>query len=359
MLMLPLVGSWSSSGSDLIVTISVIGLAIFGWRQGLFVITLVGLQMLVSFVAALVVGSVAVSTLQSMEGAAPGRLLGIVYLVGFAAFLIGIRLAIGRFVPEMAVPLPWPIDRGLGALVGSLAGWLLAGAILVAWSLAMLPGSLRFSSGSLQRDPGTWVLDTFARCVEADLGRCREFLAGNAGRGPWPDSPRCSEPIIDSDGNGRYDEGEPFLDVDGDGAFTRSLGFHDTHGDHRRRLGLAECYRFGAWEGITVWHAPEITSEDRVRLGVLPTADEPLYQAVARDVDGTAGLAYSLRPEVDEDRSADDAAAAPSPPLAIDPGTGIVSFPTGPGDTQRRVSFTVVVTDPAGLTDERMVLVTW
>lgn len=355
--MLPIAATWNATGGNLIVAVAVIGLAIVGWRQGLFVITLVGLQLLASFVAALALAGIVIEMLRGMDVSLPGRALAVTYLVAYSASLFGIRLAIGRFVPEVAVPFAWPIDRGLGTLVGILAGFLLAGAALVGWSLAMIPEPLRLVPAALAVDPGAWVLDTFARCVEPEPARRKELLLGNAGLAAGPGGPRSSEPFVDADGNGGHDSGEPFLDVDGDGSFTRSLGFHDTRGDRRRRLGLVECYRLGAWEGITVWHAPEVTSEARVRLGARPTADEPLYQAVARDSDGPAGLVYSLRPEVEEERPA-DAEASPNP-LAIDPATGLVSFPTGPAETQRRAAFTVVVTDPTGLSDERDVLVTW
>jgi hypothetical protein len=356
-IMLPIAATWSATGGNLIAAIAVIGLAIFGWRQGLFVSALAGLQVLVSFVAALALAGAVVEMLRGMDASLPGRALAIVYLVSFTAVVIGIRLAIGRFVPEVAVPFAWPIDRGLGTLVGILAGHLLAGAVLVGWSLAMLPGPLRLDPAGLAVDPGAWVLDTFARCVEPASASRKELLHGNAGTAPWPEAPRASEPVVDVDGSGGHDSGEPFLDVDGDGSFTRSLGFHDTRGDRRRRLGLVECYRLGAWEGITVWHAPELTSDGRVRLGVRPAADEPLYQAVTRDADGPAGLVYSLRPEAAGQEPA-DAEASPNP-LAIDPATGLVSFPAGPAETQRRAAFTVVVTDPTGLSDERDVLVTW
>jgi hypothetical protein len=361
--------SWNWMGGDLIVAIAVIGLAVYGWRQGVFVATLIGLQVLASFVAALALASLVVDLVRAAEIVPPGRLLAVAYLVTFLACVVGIRLAIGAFVPEMAVPFAPLLDGGLGLFIGAVAGYLLAGALLVAWSLAALPGPLRFTPAGLGLDPGSFVLKTFARCVAVEPARRTELLEGNAGAKPEHahnnnagatkelGPPWCSEPFVDLDGDGKHAAGELFLDVDGNGTFTPSLGFRDIGNDRRRRLGLLECYRLGAWEGITVWHAPEITSQESVRLESAPTSDEPIYRATARDPDGDAGLVFSLRLPSKAVRVA-GGSGAPAVPLVIDPQTGAVSLAEEPTDKQQRqkkFEFTVIVTDPTGLTDERAV----
>jgi hypothetical protein len=346
-------------GGDLLVAITAIGLAVYGWRQGVFIATLIGLQLLASFVAALALSSLVVDLVRAADIVPPGRLLAVAYLVTFLACVVGIRLVIGGFVPEMAVPFAPLIDGGLGLFIGAIAGFLLAGALLVAWSLAALPGPLRFTPVGLALDPGAWVLGTFARCVAVEPARRMELLDGNVAAAPGSGAPRCSEPFVDLDGNGQHDAGEPFLDVDGNGGFTPALGFRDTGNDRRRRLGLLECYRLGAWEGITIWHAPEITSAHQVRLNAPPSIDEPLYLATARDADGATGLVFSLRIPGEADGVAGGSGVAGAP-VVIDPQTGAVSLAVEPTDTQqRRQRFTVVVTDPTGLTDERVVNVTW
>jgi hypothetical protein len=351
--------SWNWVGGDLLVAVAVIGLAVYGWRQGVYIATLIGLQVLASFVAALALSSLVVDLVRAAEIVPPGRLLPVAYLLTFLACVVGIRLAIGAFVPEMPVPLAPLLDGGLGLFIGAVAGFLLAGALLVAWSLAALPGPLRFTPAGLSLDPGSFVLTTFARCVAGEPTYRRELLDGNAGGAIGPDAPRCSEPFVDPDGNGTFTPGEPFLDVDGNETFTPGLGFRDTGNDRRRRLGLLECYRLGAWEGITIWHAPEITSADRVRLESSPTIDEPFYRAMAKDSDGDAGLVFSLRLPSEADRVT-GGSGAEGAPLVIDPQTGAVSLAEELADTQQRQKrFTVVVTDPTGLTDERAVYVTW
>ncbi|MEX1075054.1 MAG: hypothetical protein WED27_01230 [Pirellulales bacterium] len=92
----------------------------------------------------------------------------------------------------------------------------------------------------------------------------------------------------------------------------------------------------------------------------MPTVDEPFYRATVRDADGAAGLVFSLRPPSAADRPNDKAKASETVQLEIDPQTGGVRLTEEPADSQQRqAKFTVVVTDPTGLTDERTVHVTW
>ena len=345
----PLIAAWFGwLGGDAIVAVAVVGLAVFGFRQGLFLATLVAMQMLVSFVAALGLASVGTDVLAALEIVPPARLAAVTYLLAFLACVIGIRLAIGAFVTDMAVPLGPRVDAGLGALVGAIAGYVLAGAVLVAWSLAGVPGMLRYDGSRVAVDAGAGMLKTFARCVEPDDGRRHVLLFGSASAA-GADAPRCSEPFLDTDGDGRYTAGERFLDVDRDGAFTMSMPFTPTAAGGRRALGMLECHRLGAWEGITVWHAPKIMSADRERLATPPDPAEPLYRATVQDADGLAGLVFSLE---------SDASGAPLP-VKIEPGTGAVSLIAPLPDDVRRVSFTIVVTDPTGLAAKLPVVVTW
>lgn len=347
--MAPLIAGWSGwPGGDAVVLVAVVSLAAFGFRQGLFVTTLVAMQMLVSFLAALGFASVGADVLTTLQIVPPARLAAVTYLLAFLACVIGIRLAIGAWVPEMAVPLGPKVDAGLGLLVGALAGYVLAGAMLVAWSLGGLPGMLRYDGSRVAVDAGVGMLGTFARCVEPD-GHRRHLLLVGSGAATGADAPRCSEPFLDTDGDGRFTAGERFLDVDRDGAFTARLPFTATDGGRRRALGLLECHRLGAWEGITVWHVPEITSPGRERLATPPDPAEPLYRATVQDADGPAGLVFSLH---------SDPSGTPLP-VKIDPGTGAVSLIAPLPEDVRRVSFTLGVTDPTGLATAVPVLVTW
>lgn len=345
-------------GGDLFVTLAVIGLAIFGWRQGVFVATLAGLQVLASFIASMALLSFGLDVLRSAGIAPRGWVLAIVHVTTFLACVIGLRLAIGKYVPEMAMPFGTFIDGLLGTFVGGFAGMLLSGALLVSWSLASLPGAFRFTSDDLTFDPGGLLLQTLVRCVAVDEATRKELLHGNGGL-PRPEKPRCSEPFVDVDRNGMHDKGEPFIDIDENGQFTPRVGFRGSDQDRRRHLGLLECYQLGAWADITVCHAPEITSATSAHLSSAPTIREPIYQATSTDVDGSDNLVYSLR-FLDETDRGDETSEGMEIPTAIDAQTGSVTLVDEPDEAGRRaVVFTVVVTDGTGLSDERIVKVSW
>jgi hypothetical protein len=65
----------------------------------------------------------------------------------------------------------------------TLAGFLLAGSLLVGWSLLAMPESFRLDVASLKLDAGSRLLGTFARCVEADPVRRAELLGGDPDTG--------------------------------------------------------------------------------------------------------------------------------------------------------------------------------
>jgi hypothetical protein len=339
---------------DLAIAALVIGMAIFGRRDGLFVATIVGMQILVSFVASLAV-SMAVAHMVRSDGVDPkitGWIAVAIYVIGFVASVSGIRLAVAAWVPEMAVPLtPW-VDALGGAVIGAISGWLLAGSIVVGWSMASLPEPWRFRSDILSADPGESILRMFARCIEFDRKRRSTMLDGEAAKGALEGPPYCSEPFIDANGNGMFDLGEPFIDVNRDGVFTPRQNYIDANANGRRDLGLVESYRLGAWNGVTVWHAPRISSPAREELAARPEAGDVIYRSKADDPDGLEGLLFAIRPT-----AADGVAAAI---LDVDEQTGEVVLVQPPGDQFTKVvKFTLLVTDKVGLTDELPVRVVW
>jgi hypothetical protein len=339
---------------DLAIAALVIGMAIFGRRDGLFVATIVGMQILVSFVASLAV-SMAVAHMVRSNGGDPkitGWIAAAIYVIGFVASVSGVRLALATWVPEMAVPLTPRVDAWGGAVIGSVSGWLLAGAIVVAWSMASLPGPWRFRSDALFVDPGQSILRTFARFIEFDRNRRSTMLDGEAAKGALEEPPYCSEPFIDANGNGFFDLGEPFIDVNHDGIFTPRQSYIDANGNGRRDFGLIESYRFGAWNGVTVWHAPRISSTAREELAIPPEAGDVIYRATAEDADGPEGLLFTISSSVGD--------GAASAILEVDERTGEVVLVQSPGDQFTKfVKFTVLVTDKDGLTDELPVRVVW
>jgi uncharacterized membrane protein required for colicin V production len=162
---------------DLLVAMPLAGLAMYGWQHGLFLTTIAGLQLLGSFVGALAFAPAVAAGMQTLD-CPPAQSLGVAYLVVFLAGLLATRLAIGAFVPEGAVRFAPLIDQIGGVCLGVIAGFLLAGSLLVGWSLLAMPESFRLDVASLKLDAGTRLISTFARCVEPDPVRRAKLLGG-------------------------------------------------------------------------------------------------------------------------------------------------------------------------------------
>lgn len=296
---------------DLLVAGVVLGLAAFGYQQGLFLAVLAGMHALATLVVALAFADPLAGLLATFE--LPGEYTfpaAFGLLAGGAA--VAIRLAVGGYVPADVLRFASGIDKLGGALVGGLAGAIVAGIGLIAFSVAPLPDALRIDGTRLNYDLGTRMLRTFARCVEPDGQKRQILLDGEpssvvpppppppqplfqeqAGESPKegavpheadgdppgepastaaqerrakrerqrksqtqtekppppppPPPPTWSEPFADTNGNKIYDEGERFLDTDGDGVFTLKLVLNDVNGNGKRDIGLLERYRMQAW----------------------------------------------------------------------------------------------------------------
>lgn len=273
---------------DLLVGGLVLSLAVYGVQNGLFLATLAGLHALASFVVALAFAAPLAELLVSFElpavyafPAAFGLLL--------AAAAVGIRLAVGEYVPADVVRFVPAVDKLGGGVVGAMAGMIVAGTFLVAMSVAPVPAQFRIDGSLLRYDMGTRLLRTFARCVEPDDARRAILLDGEPGKVPppvtvpEPPSPGAttaaaghdaagtpaarerngdaapepppappvtlhwSEPFADTNGNRSYDDGEPYLDTDHDKKFTARLVLDDPSGNGVRDIGLLERYRLHAW----------------------------------------------------------------------------------------------------------------
>ena len=284
---------------DLIVGGVVLALVAFGVQNGLFLTVLLGMQALVSLVMALAFADPLAAVLVTFE--IPGVYA---YPAAFGLLLIGTavatRLAVGGYVPAEAVRFAPVIDKLGGGLVGSVAGILIAGTLLIACSIVPVPEAFRLDGSTLGYDMGTRMLRTFARCVEPDDAKREILLNGEPGSVPEPPlltaandkndvpdpqmqtkrdqqldndkqdkkgkkskpetekkpeppppppplPPRWSEPFADFDGDKQHDDGEPYLDTDRDKAFTVRLVFNDANGNGVRDVGLLERYRLHAW----------------------------------------------------------------------------------------------------------------
>ena len=289
---------------DLIVGGVVLALVAFGVQNGLFLAVLAGMQALLALVFALAFADPLAALLTTFE-------LPIVYAfpAAFVLLLVGTavatRLVMGGYVPAEVVRFAPIIDKLGGALVGAVAGIILAGTLLIACSIAPVPEAFRLDGSTLGYDMGTRMLRTFARCVEPDDAKRAVLLDGEPGSVPEPSPdvapavldaadtkgnavaqqeqanrdkpldndkddkqdkkgkkakaenppptppapppPRWSEPFADLNGNKQYDDGEPYLDTDRDKAFTASLVVNDPNANGKRDIGLLERYRLHAW----------------------------------------------------------------------------------------------------------------
>ena len=355
--MLILAASALQRFGDLIVVGIVLAMAVYGSHFGLFLAVLAGMHALVSLVVALAFAEPLAALLRGME--VPEAYA---FPAAFAALFVGavvvIRLAVGGFVPADVVRFKPAVDKLGGGLMGGLAGYVLAGAVLIGCSILPLPSSLRIDGSALKFDAGTSLLRTFTRCVAADEP-ARSLLA----MGEQPDQaaaggPSCSELFVDVDGNDAFDDGEPYLDADGNGSFTIQLPFTDANGNGWRDVGLIERYRLGSWRNTKVLYAPTIDSP--------PTADVPadvnegdvIYQIVALDRDPDDRFTFGMRIEPQPGTAVDDQDADV---LAVDKATGAVKMADSHGFVTRKsnkLKIVVSATDKHGLKVEQPVTLT-
>jgi len=323
-------------------------LAFYGYRSGLFLATLAGLHALAAVVAALGLTAPVGAWLELAEVprqyALPGAFLGVLAITA-----IGIRLAVGAAVPADVVKLPPRIDQFGGLIMGGLAGLVVAGGVLLALSVAPLPPAYRIDGSRLSFDMGSRMLDVFARCLGIDA-KARDVLLrgepGTAAAGGPVARPAWSEPFVDADGSLTRSDGEAFVDSDTNGTFTPELTANDINGNGRRDVGLLEHYRIGHWLPLTAIQAPVSTGKDSAYVTDGAPIEEVVYQAAATDADPGDTLTYSLKAEQDDDANL----------LVIDATTGAVTLKSPPDREARNLyTFTVVVTDKAGLTANRAV----
>jgi hypothetical protein len=323
---------------DLIVGGCVLALVAFGVQNGLFLAVLAGMQVLLTLVVALAFADPLSALLTTFE-------LPVVYAfpAAFGLLLVGTavatRLAVGGYVPDEVVRFAPIIDKLGGALVGAVAGMILAGTLLIACSIAPVPDAFRLDGSTLGYDMGTRMLRTFARCVEPDDAKRAVLLDGEPGTvseplpavappvldaldakadalaqqeqakrekprdndkqdkkgrkakaenppppppAPPPPPPLWSEPFADFNGNKQRDEGEPYLDTDGDDAFTARLVVNDPNANGKRDIGLLERYRLHAWGRQVI----SVVTLDEV-MAVPAAAETPPAESAPAAADGS------------------------------------------------------------------------
>lgn len=339
--------SWLQPAVAPLVLVVTAAVAFYGFSHGMFRATLLGLIALGATLAALAAWNPVAAALEVAEVprriATPGAFVGLLVVVAG-----GLALAAAA-VPAEVLRLAPRIDRLGGAAVGLVAGIIAAGGLLIAASFVPLPTAYRINFGRLALDPGRPLIRVFARSLGLDSTATDVALSGEPGTSIDPAVPRpqaWSEPFLDANASLTRDDDEPFLDTDANGTFTPALAATDTNGNGRRDVGLIEHYRLGVWLPLTTLQAPVMTGKDTAYVTDGAPEDTIVYQATATDADQGDALVYSLKGNL-----GDDAAL-----LAIDAATGAVTLKNPPDrEIRKTYTFTVVVTDKAGLTAERHV----
>ena len=361
MLMLAATGVLQRFG-DVIVVGLVLALIAYGYHFGLFLAVLAGMHALVSIVVALAFAEPLAGLLAGMEVPAAYALPA-----AFGTLLLGtavaIRLAVGGYVPADRVRFTPTIDKVGGGLMGALAGLVLAGAVLIAFSVLPLPETLRIEGPRLRFDVGTRLLGTFARCVGQNEDAQDLLLVGEPPDAKAPlGGPSCSELFADRNANDEFDDGEPYLDADGNGSFTIQLPYVDKNGNGRREVGLVERYRLGAWRNATVFYAPAIDSADTADVPAEVTEGDVVYQIVALDIDPNDTFTYGMRmgqqPPATGAQKGEPADYQENDFLSIDKATGAIKMADSHGFTTRKAKelrIVVVATDRHGLKAEKPV----
>ena len=190
--------SMVQSLGDLVVVMLVVGLALYGWQHGLFLATLAGLQVLGSFFAAIFLADL-VAPLVSQAGCEDRHAFAVAFLVVFLGSIILIRLAAWAALRGAQVRLMGFVDRIGGTVTGALAGYTLAGVVLVAWSMAPVPAEFELKGARLRLDAGTPLLKAAARSASDEdladrLVRCYETGNWEARKLPVEAAAKRAEP---------------------------------------------------------------------------------------------------------------------------------------------------------------------
>lgn len=99
------------------------------------------------------------------------------------------------------------------------------GGVLVAWTMCPLPTQYRL-------DPGSVAIDAGKLAIQAVPGFSKRVVLESPARAEQETHASetateieffGSEPFVDANGNGQWDEGESFVDIDRSGGFTKIL----------------------------------------------------------------------------------------------------------------------------------------
>ena len=233
----------SSLVADFIAIGPIIFFAFQGFSNGIFWGAYLAVQVLVPVTLALSFFD-SLGGLLTATGLPPEKAVFVAFALLFFGGWIGLRQLGVSLFPEDGIQTYKFVDKPGGALVGALAGVVLGGALLIAWSMSPLNPSLKPDVDKLRFDAGKRLIMTFAG-LNSSAGDKVLALVGE----PFAEESdkMGAEPFLDRNGNTTWEEGEPHVDVDDDEQYSAQFPYSDKNGNGERDMGVLEMYRMGKW----------------------------------------------------------------------------------------------------------------
>ncbi len=248
-----------------LVTLGVIGaLAYIGWSNGLFFSVLLLLRMVISIVLTMICFEELAMLLEKVSVPHPWAIFS-----AFAGlFLVALFLStaiLDAALKEKQFHTFEMIDQAGGAVGGAIAGLVFMGGVLVAWTMCPLPTQYRL-------DPGSIAIDAGKLAIQAVPGFSKRVVLESPARAEQETHASetateieffGSEPFVDANGNGQWDEGESFVDIDRSGGFTKILVVNAHVKDGQAwNPGLLRRYAAGHWDHVPVTLRPKKVSTE-------------------------------------------------------------------------------------------------
>ncbi len=240
--------------ADLVVLGAIAFLAFQGMSNGLFLAAYQTIQFIAPLTLAFSFYEKLAQLLQ-MAGCPEDWAVFASFAALFGGGVLTLRQAGDRWLPEDGAPTYKLLDKIGGLAVGGLGGAVLAGAILILWSMCPLAAPLRIDANKLRVDMGRQMIYRFAALTRVAGAPDYPFVVrGETAAKPGdPDAqPLKEEPYVDVNRNGMRDAGEPFVDLNADGKFSKNIFFHDKNKNKKWDPGVLDRYIIGYWtaEGV-------------------------------------------------------------------------------------------------------------
>jgi hypothetical protein len=175
-------------------------------------------------------------------------ILATVLSVMGVSFRLSVRAEIMNYVPLL--------DRLGGALVGAVAGVVLASVVRVGFAMTPFPAAARPTPDQFQIDATPRILRMVASTLTSDPNVRRSWLRGGGtplqGNAPPEGQPVWSEPYLDLNSNDYRDADEPFLDKDGNYEFSPDFATTEAAAGPEMKIGVMDRYWLGNWRLVRV-----------------------------------------------------------------------------------------------------------